>query len=251
MLKRGQTALFMILGIIVLIIIGLVFLFRSEAFTSLYKEQVQADANTQAQLKNLNSFVEKCVENTAYDGVKFIGQNGGYVNSPNLSYNDIPYYFFNNKSYFPSKSIIQNEINKYVNDQLFFCTRNFIDFPDLVIFQEIPKTSSKINDNEIELKVNYPLRVFKNNIEYNTKVFNAVIDVRLGIIHNTISEIMVDQLNNTDSICVSCIVDLSEKNDLKVNIENMDDKTMLFIIRDENSRINNQSYEFIFVNEYD
>ena len=72
----------------------------------------------------------------------------------------------------------------------------------------------------------------------------------MGIVYDSIEKIIKEQLNH-ESICLSCILDVSLENDLYVDMMDYDEKSVIFIFRDENSIINNKTYEFVFANKYE
>ncbi len=246
MRKKGQVSLFIILGIIIIITTSIVIIVKNNEIKGIYNEKVKGYINSEIQLTPLKSFVESCIEKIGYDSIVYVGKQGGYYNPPNNSIGNTPYYFINNKSTMPSKITIEKEISKYLDDQLFFCTRNFIDFPELSIIQEPSITKTTILDNKIVFNTKYNLKIFKGDSEYSLNNFNSESNIRLGVIYNSISEIIKDQTNNTDSICISCINNLINKNKIYIQIDNIDDQTMIFTVID-----NNPSYEFIFANKYE
>ncbi|GAG34547.1 unnamed protein product, partial [marine sediment metagenome] len=155
------------------------------------------------------------------------------------------------KSYIPSKEQIENEISDYVDKELFFCTMNFVDFPELEISQGEIKTRTTIEEDKVILNVNYPLSITKENNTALIEDFeNIKIPVRLGVVYDSVEEIIQEQLSH-ESICLSCILEVSLENDLYVDMMDYDDETVIFIFRDENSKLNEVVFEFVFANKYE
>ena len=236
--KRGQITIFIIIAIVIIGIIGLYFLFDDELekmFTT--------------KTSSINTFVEECIENTGKDAIYQIGQNGGYYLTPKISTpGGIPYYY-NEKNYMPSKKRIENQIALYLNEMLEFCTEDFSDFPEFNISSGEANSKVIIKDSEVILNVKYPISITKDKSTSIIENFEDIkIPVRLGIIYDSIEEIIKDQLNR-ENICLSCITDIALKNDLTVGITSLEEAT-IFTVQDKYSEINGVPLEWKFANKY-
>ena len=240
--KRGQVTIFIIMAIVIVGAVVIFFIARNMLDLKVYSPEVE----------NIYLFVEDCIEKVGNEVVYEIGLKGGYYFPTNLSISTgIPIYYSDGKNYMPSKEEIENEISYFVNEKLFFCTRNFVDFSDFEITQGEIKTKTTIEEDEVILNVNYPISVTKGESTTVLKEFkNIEIPARLGIVYDSIDEVIKEQLSH-ESICLSCILDISLKNDLYVDMMDYDDETVIFIFRDENSKINNETFEFVFANKYE
>lgn len=241
--KRGQVTIFIIIAIILVVIISVFFILRSGVLKNIFLSESE----------RIKVFVEFCIGETGNEGIYEIGQKGGYFSAPNFStVLEIPYYYSNNKSYVPSKGEIEIEISKYVNENLPLCVKNFPDFPDFEITQREIKTQTKMEDDKIILDVEYPLSVKKGEDTTIFKDFkNIKIPVRLGIVYDAVKEIIDEQLiHEREVLCLSCILNISLRNDLHIDMLDYGEGEIVFIVRDENSKINNKIFEFIFANKY-
>jgi hypothetical protein len=203
------------------------------------------------EVESVYLFVDNCIDEVGSEVIYKIGENGGYYFPPNFSTESgIPYYYSNGKSYMPSKEEIEKEISFFVSEKLFFCTRNFIDFPNFEITQRDIKTKTTIKDDGVNLNINYPISITHGESTSIIEDLEKEIPVRLGIVYDSIEKIIKEQLSHED-ICLSCILDVSLENDLYVDMMDYDEETVIFIFRDENSIINNKTYEFVFANKYE
>ncbi len=240
MKKRGQVTIFIIIAIIIVVVISVFFILRSGLLKDVFLSESE----------RIKVFVESCIDEVGSEGVYEIGRKGGYFSTPNFStVLEIPYYYANNKSYMPSKEEIEIEISNYVNENLPFCVKSFSDFE---ITQGEIKTQTKVEDEEIILDVEYPLTIKKEDSVSRIENFrNIEIPVRLGIIYNAVEEIIEEQLTReSESICLNCVLNISVKNDLYVDMLDYGGGEIVFIVRDESSKINNEVFEFIFANKY-
>jgi hypothetical protein len=202
------------------------------------------------QTEGVSLLVQECIEQEGKKIIYDVGYNGGYLFPPEFSTESgIPYYYSENENYMPSKEEVENEISFYLNEMLFFCTRNFVDFKDLEIEQKEIKTETRIEDEKVILNVNYPITITKGESTSTIEDFKAEISIRFGIVYDSVEEFMQEQLTS-EGICLSCLLNISLENDLYVDLMDYDDETVLFIFIDENSKINNESLVWIFANKY-
>ena len=75
--KRGQISIFIIIGIIILLLGGLVFYLRARAHRIEGVEPIIEDIPTQ--LHPIKIFIEQCIDRTATDAIILIGESGGYT----------------------------------------------------------------------------------------------------------------------------------------------------------------------------
>ncbi len=238
--KRGQVTIFIIVAIILVSAIGGFFIIRDRI--------IEKPLSTEA--SSVYLFVESCIKETGEEVIYWIGRGGGYYFPPEFSTETgIPYYFSDNKNYMPSKAEVEKEISNFVSEMLFFCTRNFINFPDLEINQGEIRTRTEVKDEEVILNIKYPLSITKGESTSRLEDFETKIPMRLGIVYNSVEEFIKEQLTHED-ICLSCILDISLKEDLYIDMIDYDSETVVFLFRDEYSKINNETFEFVFANRY-
>lgn len=237
--KKGQVTIFIIAALILVCIIGLYFSLRSQFGI----ETVSPEA------KEIYLFTSGCIEETGINAIYEISQKGGYFLSPNLSTSEgLPYYYIEGKDYAPSKEKIGLEISHYMNTMLFFCTKNFERFPEFKINQEEISTTTRIEGEKVIFDVIYPIRIAKGDSLNNLKDFNNIeVPIRLGIVYDSIEEMFQNQEQGP---CLSCILDVSLKNDLYIDISDYNKETFIFTIRDLHSNINDKEFSFSFANKY-
>ena len=240
--KKGQVTLFIIIAIVIVGIIVGFFILKGGGIKKIFTSEASS----------VYLFVENCIEESGSEAVYVLGQGGGYSSPPNLSTSSgVAYYYLNDTSYMPSREEIEKEISDNMGIMLFSCIKNFSDFPDFEITQGEIKTETKIENNNVILNVEYPFTVIKGDDRTLFKEFeNIKIPIRLGIIYDAVGEIIQEQLNQ-ENICLSCVLDISVENDLYVGMLYHDEETIIFVIRDERSKINKKTFEFIFANKYE
>jgi len=241
-LKKGQISVFVILSVLIVLIIIFYFLIKLN-----YIELGRVSPD----VKPVYNFIENCVEQTSSDAVYYIGENGGYFISPNNSLdNGIPIYFNKGEVSIPSLNDIEKELEMYVNEMLFFCFRNFNDFSDFDVKQGEVKSEVKILPGKVVFEIDSPLSVSKGDKTYVFNDFNNEIDVRLFEIQKVSSEAVKIQQEYPEDICLSCLSDLAIENDLIIKMMDYQE-SVIFLITDSESKINNEEYVFYFAVKLD
>ena len=80
--------------------------------------------------------------------------------------------------------------------------------------------------------------------------FRIEINSRLKVIYQAIDKYMYQQLEFPNSMCISCLIEVAVENDLKVWISPLNDRKMMIKFIDELVPLNDENYEFIFLNDY-
>ena len=239
--KKAQIAVFIILGVM-LIAGGLTYYVSRSSSNDSSKEDINP------KLVPVYSFVEDCIKQIGENAVYELSKKGGYYKIPKLNTNNLPYYFYENKSYIPSKKDIETQLSLYIDENLKKCLNNFENLESFNITGKKIKTTSKIQDNSILFSVKYPLSITKESKTYYVENFQAEIASRFPIIYFSVSELMTQQLNHTKSVCLTCINDIAKKNDFYFEINYPDKQTIVFIILDNRTKINNNTlvYQFAY-----
>jgi hypothetical protein len=237
-MKKSQVTVFIIIGIIIIVVIALFLIFRARTGPG-------PDGGISPVIKPIYGFVEECIKETGEDAVEIISLTGGYF-IPLEPYVDGTSIYFNKGSRrVPTKETLEQEISEFVSEMLIFCTRNFENFPDFSIEDKEITVNSDIESGKVIFNVRYLLSVSKDNKTFQIEDFETEVAARLNTIHNTASEIANNHVNE-NSICINCIYDLTQENDLYIEMNDYDNETIIFTIIDKNIKINNKDAVYKF-----
>lgn len=241
--KRSQISIFVIIAIVFVAILLIYFVIKGNLITN---------SGINSEIKPIYNYVDNCLEKTAEDAIYTIGQNGGYFIYANKSNEiGIPYYFDREENLMPSKEQVGKELEKYINDMMFFCTKNFVEFPDYNIKYGEIKTKVEINRDETIFNLNYPLSINKGENNFVLENFNKVIPSRLNTIYKVAEEIIKEQMLEKNNICINCIGDISFENKVFVSMNDYTENEIIFSIRDNEIGLKGEEYVYYFVNRYD
>jgi hypothetical protein len=245
MRKKAQVTIFIIIAILIIAIIILFFIFR---------DKIELGGGIDSEFEPVYNFVQDCIEETGGNALERIGEQGGYFfipdSVPSID-SRIPYYINNKDIYFPDQEDIQNSLSGFVYEELSFCILNFKDFRSYEIEHELSSVETEINENGVIFNLNYPISIRKGETTEQLKDFEIKLPVRLGIVYDTAYKIVDEQRTHFDSICLSCLYDLGEENEVHIDMLDYGADTTIFTIIDDKSQLNGESYEFNFVIQYE
>ena len=148
-----------------------------------------------------------------------------------------------------SKQQIEKEISNYITRNLEFCIGGFTDFTQYNITRGKLNTAAIIQDEKVLVKLNYPLTIKKGESVSRIQDFETEVPVRMGIIYDIIKKYQ-DQEKPIEGMCFNCQVDELEAKGLSLDSYDYNNETVIFVLKDKYSIINNKPFEWIFANKY-
>ena len=251
---RGQVSLILIAGVAILLVAVLAFQISSKKGQSEERQALEGSAGEDA----VNLYVEECVKSAGEDAVSLIGLQGGYFEVPDdIIYSEegihTSYYFKEGISSVPSIGTIEEELEKTVEAFLPSCLGDFAPFREqgMEISQGIASARVSIPKKGVVVDVFLPLSFEMGGNSFSLQEFRAELSqVRLREVHDAIEEFILLQQEFERSVCVSCMIDIGEKHDLRFYGERKENLTFLFIVVDNQTVIGNSALYFVFANKY-
>ncbi|MEM4263387.1 MAG: hypothetical protein QW666_00645 [Candidatus Woesearchaeota archaeon] len=169
--KRAQVTIFIIIGIILLLSILLVVYITTREIAQPVEEAIIVPED----VKPVHEFITNCLQQTAKRGAALLGQQGGYIFMPaaisktpssHIALDPygifmIPYWYFEGEDRTPSIEFMQNELKKYIYDNIRTCTGNFEEFRKQYDIQEkgeiIPAVT--FTERDVVIKLKWPLEL--------------------------------------------------------------------------------------------
>lgn len=207
MRKKSQIAIFIILGLVILMIVSLVvYLVNS------LNEKKLIDAKMQLPFEFLpiENFVSNCIERTSVDILRIAGKQGGYIgmgyeqgkddeNKVSTFYHGIriPYYYADN-TLLPRLEEIEVMVEKEIKNKIIDCL-NFTSFEKEFIIEK-PKdfdVDVKINNNDITVELIYPVYTKRGDKAEWIQKFRKQIPINIGSLYET-AKIFVEKVKNSE-----------------------------------------------------
>lgn len=243
---KSQTTIFIILAVVLVVVVGLIVIFSKV-------NPGKTPTIFRSQLDLVKDEIVQCSEDNARSGIKRIGIQGGYYEKPeyaeDLGWAFIPYYYNKGNILVPTKAQIENEISKYVDDNLVYCLQN-IPSVDYKLEYTKPSTKSVISPGKIKLVVDLPVSIKKGDEVnfFELKDEEIVFNSSLYEIYTLADYLTKSHKENDTMFCASCIVEMAKERNLYVDlIDYKDSSTMVMLSENWSYR---EPYLFEFLNKY-
>ena len=240
MKKKSQISLFIILGIVVLGLFFFIFLTPNNINSNV----VAFEKST------INNYITSCLKQASEDALFLLGKQGGNINPESyLESNDfrISYLYKNEETNVPSKKNIEEQLSKYIDNNILTCLNNFDDFKKQgweVNFDN-PITKTSINLKDISLLLNFDVGIGKGDSIINFKEFSHIADVRLTKILEATNKIVDFHLIEEEW------TDLTTLSGYNLEITIFPYKnTLTYSIEDKKSELSGETYLFNFALDF-
>ena len=234
-MKRGKKAqvigTFVVIGIVIIAVVLLGFL--------LYRYVVP---QTPAETGEIKVYVQNCLDDTFDQAILFAGQQGGYAEPKKYLETDlgsITYWIHDNIDYRPSAKDFEETISKYIQYVLPMCINSFAQFSDLNVTEGNLTVESNIEDNSIDAKISYPLKITKEDVQYELNYFSSSVQIRFLDSYNL--AIQLSSLNN-DIVEINKI----DKKELNSVVLQYSEEDYLYVITDNITKLLDQPFNLVF-----
>lgn len=255
--KRGQLAIFVILGIVILI--GAILIFSLD-----YIKEKAGIGIKDAFAAPIQQYVETCLKSAAESAILENSRHGGYFYLPDLSTaeltENVPFFYDAEEDdhvLFPDMQIFADEIANYVDAVMFVCLNDFKPFKEQgfeITFEE-PSTDAMLDMSDTQkLTLTTNMHVTIKKAEQTRELTHFAADVQAEQFYQDImaAKAVVESVEE-QGICVTCFSEVAEKYDLFVGIlpvvennKNID----IIDIADNNYKINSEDYHLKFAVRY-
>jgi hypothetical protein len=196
--RRGQVSVFIIIGVVILIAIGVLLYLRSQNIIHFGENQIPGE------VLPVTHFVETCLSNAATEAITLAGVQGGYAVIPDKILNNpeayipiggdfkLPFWYAENSNAIPTTEEIEKGISAYARQRLIDCIGDFgaLNRSYSVSPLKEPAISTLIKEGSVEVVLDYPLDVRTQSAKTRLNQFRAEVPVRLGAILRLARELM-------------------------------------------------------------
>lgn len=250
--KKAQITMFIIIAIMILFASAAV-LFTREKIAERGIVEFEKVAKVPLELTPVKTFIENCIEKEAIPAIYFMAIQGGHIYPPVNSFVTeqyvVGYGYYLGQNTLPSIEEMELQLSAYVDLNLYNCINDFEEFrkQGLNIGAEAVNTTTKITEERVAIKVNYPVTLYTDGSEAEASEFISIIPIRLGKLRNDAEKIVLKEIENPDSIELNFI----SRFDSEVNSLPYDSSTTLYTLYDLKSSLSNVPFIFMFANKFD
>lgn len=179
-MKRGQTSLFVVLGLLIIGILLLYFLLKNEDMPT----ASMIDTN------HISNYVTNCLDDVAYEGLVLVGKQGGYKEVPYVIIVwNTSYWYTESGNIQPFLFEIEKNLEEYVDEHIEECL-NFEGFPGYRIRTGTPLTNVTITDRHVNFELLYPMNIEQGESSAMLYEFYVEFPIQLRDMYNVSAQIV-------------------------------------------------------------
>tara|TARA_Y100000310_G_scaffold60080_1_gene55452 strand:+ start:501 stop:2555 length:2055 start_codon:yes stop_codon:yes gene_type:complete len=202
--KRAQVALFIIVGLIILLGVTTVVYVKTDTTIKAVEETIDPE------LVPIQRWVNECVYTIGKEAIKILAYQGGYLVVPEEIANNkrayipidpgdfvkIPFWDFKGQKRIPSIKYMEEQIQDHVKENLLTCIGDFSGFDDLYDIEAGEMIiEADISDENVILDINYPLDIVLKvgGTQRKMNKFGAKLETQFGKMYNLAVKIMEEE----------------------------------------------------------
>ena len=225
--KKAQVTIFIIIAIVIVAGIILVLSVNSNARHFI----LSIFSGKDDRVIQVNDNITNCLKDSTDNALFYNGLQGGYFTTPdksvfyrtdNLSLSRyIPYYLDKNKI-IPNKEQLEKELNDAITNNIKDCLNlnNLQIDTNLTYNIDNLNVKTSLTKDVVNSLLYFPVYLDIGNKKILLDNYDFQEKTNYLLLHNVSVQLTEIQLENEDSICLSCISDIAKKNNL--NISNQD-----------------------------
>ncbi|MBI4980969.1 hypothetical protein HZC30_05435 [Candidatus Woesearchaeota archaeon] len=222
------------------------------------EEKLAAEKETLAEPftpASLNSFVQHCLEQTAEDAVQYVSMRGGYYNVPepaeDLILIKLPYYFDFGQKHFPTKELIEEQMELYVLDNLPECTSNFSAFKESGSEVTAGKMKIKVSlGHKALFKLEYPLTLHEGNSIIELKDFTYSLPLDFEKVYYLVNQTVAEHELNPNYVPIGEISASSHLNNFTFELSYQKNDVVVYSYLFDEYQLGQEDYVFVFASRY-
>lgn len=244
-MKKAQISIFVIIGIIIIIITGIV----------VYKinqnrlKQIQLSLPEREKIRPVIEYVDECIKKTIINALTKLGDQGVIYPSVYLASKNrkISYFYFQGKNYFPDIKEINKQISQYLKENIKECTGDFSE-TKFAVEDSYTKIDAEsfFKEDYINISINYPMTVFFDGRKILVTDFNTKLKTNFVDIHKVSENIFLETKKNPGEINL----DFINQQGFDMKLIKIDKSTLIYEITDPTG-LENKHYRYRFAVKYE
>lgn len=205
MLKRGQVTIFLVIGIVILLLAGLFFYLFGQLTEAPLEVEEEEAVKYLGVAGTVQSFVEKCIEDTLDPAVYLLAIQGGVIYPKEdslilLTDHGLVNYAWMNGMRGISREKMEEDLAAYLEENIDFCLGDFETFEkqDILVTPDYKKIDAQvtIQKSAIRSKLTLPLQVvLSNGDEQSLDTFSTQLSSSLGTMVEVIEALQFPDLS--------------------------------------------------------
>jgi len=220
MQKRGQVTIYIILGIVLLVVFGLLISLQFDLFKSEFEKQLEMNVVPQ-QLMPVKSYMDSCITEVITDAVFTLSSRGGYLNLPEdimprsitnpfsnslelYSSSEVAYLFYESangiqRQQVPTIESMEIDIENYISQNFNSCYSELSFYENEGFEIDLPSSvypSITIGSKYIEIIIDAPTQIRLDEVSKELENYVLKLDIPLGEFYDKSKEIFFEGIDS-------------------------------------------------------
>ncbi|MFH1065520.1 MAG: hypothetical protein V1734_03380 [Nanoarchaeota archaeon] len=246
---KGQTTIFVVLGIVILASVAIGYYMISSVNESAVDAETKIASKLPADVAEVRKAISECVQYSLEDAIARAGMFGGYTEpKTNALFTDqefVNYAYANSRKTLPSLQDIQNNIAEYMAGTIPTC----VDTENEKFKMTLPNPTAtvEISDLKVFADVDYKVLLKSGDSTFTlAEPFKVESSARLKALYDAASKIADKAVESPDNINVDYLLTLGEE----IDVIPFDEKNVIYRIPDKSvtleSEIGNVNLVMVF-----
>lgn len=119
-MKRAQVTVFVIVGVVLLVLVGLFFLFQENVVQS-----TQEEPDTSQSSDPFVVFMNGCMQDALYQSPYYVASTIFFSKDKSLATRGMPYFYFQSRNTLPKKDVLEKEYANFLKQEILPCIDSF------------------------------------------------------------------------------------------------------------------------------
>ena len=182
MKNKGQVTIFIIIGLLLVISIGLLLYFVLSSTGD------EIDTSSSLQTQDVEFMIDNCIKKVGMDGLNLLGQNGNYIEIPKLlEVNETSYWIYNYANVMPVLNSSIDEFQIWFDDEFESCV-DYTGFIENKIDVGKPKSTIQYGAEDVIITLDYPINITQGEKSKRIDRFEHTLNVRYRRIYERARE---------------------------------------------------------------
>ena len=243
-MKKGQFTLFVIIGVVLLLLIGVGYYYRDSLMAA---TGISSAMSYPSEIQEIVDYTDDCLEDLSNEAIQHVSAHAGYMTTDEdysfkIGEDYIPYAYYDGYNTLLSLEQIESSISAYVTGLASY--NCYIENPYLEDFEmELDEVSSETSIEEgVELVIDFPMVVREGENSYSlTEEYVIEIPARLEFVHNVSNEIIELSVEEPSSFNYEEMASMG----VNVTMYELNDEVFLFEVTDP--EVYNDVYQLTFM----
>ena len=254
-MKRGQATIFIILGLVIVILIGIALYLSSDVLQTENRFDIAEQEILAEEVEEYYEAISDCLPEATNIALLEIGQQGGYYDVPepyfDTGFNKVPYLFYEGERV--SEITVETfgeELIKELEFEMDYCVALYVEnYSNIEVDYDNYEGTCRVNENSLEVEVILPVKINLDEQIYDFEYYSYDLEIDIYEIFEIKNQILEIQEELGNYLPLSELIEIEEESNIEIGIAN-EENDVFFTLTDMDSELGSM-YDYNFIIKYE